>query len=142
MSKWKFKNKPLETPPVGVFGFVYKISWGKEYYIGQKSFWSTTNGKVSLKRSQELWSGKGPKPKRERKTKESNWKTYSSSSKIVQALIKEKGEKVFKFEILEFANTKTHLTLLEAKHIICSEALYDENCHNLWISLKVYKTRL
>jgi len=91
----------LELDPVGAIGFVYlivEIETNKKY-IGKKNF-----------------KGRG-KPN---KGQVSNWKSYTSSSKYLQSLIKEKGADKFAFIILEqyytlgglsFAETWSQVTL-------------------------------
>lgn len=66
---WIYKNKPFTGKIDNYWGFVYKITYlttGHLYY-GCKSFHSRTNAKISKKRSNELYSGKGRKPLREKK---------------------------------------------------------------------------
>ena len=60
------------------YGFVYKITnkKTKDFYYGAKSFCSITNLKISKKKSNEIYSGKGRKPTRLKK-KESDWKRIS-----------------------------------------------------------------
>ena len=148
MSKWTYKGKPITEVPEGMHGFVYRVTWKCEepylknnicYYIGSKSFFSNTNAKISKKRSEELYTGKGRKPTRERKTKESTWRTYKTSSKSVQALVKEKGEDFFKWEILSFSTTKTNLSYDENKYILCNDCLKDSSCWNAWILARIHK---
>lgn len=124
------------------WGFVYKITniLTGEFYIGSKSFFSRTNGKISKKRSNELYSGKGRKPLREKKIKESDWKYYKSSSKDVQELIK-LDENNFKFEVLELFETKQHMLLYEA-HLIIKEFLnMNDKILNKWVSVKAFKLK-
>ena len=77
---WEYKG--LELEPSKAVGFVYLIIdlEDNRKYIGKKNF-----------------SGRG----KLNKGKPSNWKTYTSSSKFLQELIKTKGEEKFKFVILE-----------------------------------------
>lgn len=136
MSKWIYQGQYLEEPPLDTFGFIYRISFGEKYYLGCKSFWSTTNGKISKKRSTEIYKGRGKKPGREKVTKESNWRIYNSSSTIVKQLISEHGEDKFRFEILGFYTTKTELLLAEAQEIINHAC--DPNLLNGWVKLCIY----
>lgn len=145
ISKWRYKGSYLTEPWKDAYGFVYIIHLKADpgtFYIGQKSFWSITNPKVSKKRSNELYKGKGAKPKREKKIKESNWRSYNSSSKEVCSLINELGQEAFGFEILDFGKNKSHLSYLEAKYIIETNALFEEGCLNQWLSLKVHKNNI
>lgn len=144
---WIYKNKKLEEIPENTYGFVYKISpinielFGDIYYIGCKSFYNTTNPKISKKKANELYSGKGRKPTRQKKIKESDWKTYISSSKKLQSLIEKNGKELFKFEILSFHNCYTSMILSESKLIIEAFLNNDNNILNDWISVKCRKLR-
>ncbi len=142
MSKWTHKRKKFTLIPEGAWGFTYKITCKEtgQYYIGLKQFYSNTNGKVSKKRSLELWSGKGRKPTRERKSKESDWQTYISSSKAFKEYIQTRQECDFKWEILEIFYSKTELELGEAREII--DSMCDPLCQNLWLKLTIYKKNL
>jgi hypothetical protein len=143
MITWKFKNKVINSPPENTYGFVYKIT-DKDtgnFYYGCKSFYSTTKPIISKKRANELYSGKGRKPKRETKVKESNWKNYISSSKIVHTLIEEKTTDNFKFEIISFHQTKQEMLLKEA-YIIAGEFLqFNNKILNEWVSVKAFKLK-
>ena len=102
-SVWKYKSKEVKEIPEGMQGFIYQIihtETGKSY-IGKKQFFNTLNVKVSKKRSDILYSGKGRKPTREKKINESNWKVYTSSSKELNDDIEKYGITAFKFIILE-----------------------------------------
>lgn len=144
---WLHKGKELKEVPENIYGFVYKISpintklFGEIYYIGCKSFYNTTNPKISKKKANELYSGKGRKPTRQKKVKESDWKTYISSSKKLQGLIEENGKELFKFEILSFHNCYTSMILSESKLIIEAFLNNDNNILNDWISVKCRKLR-
>jgi uncharacterized protein YneF (UPF0154 family) len=142
---WIYKNKKLEEIPENAYGFVYKISpinielFGDIYYIGCKSFYNTTNPKISKKKANELYSGKGRKPTRQKKIKESDWKTYFSSSKKLQDLIEENGKELFKFEILSLHRCYTSMILQESKLIIDAFIKKDDKILNEWISIKIRK---
>lgn len=93
-SKGHWKSS-FKLNPDTAFGFVYLITNlvdGRKY-IGKKQYWSYSKGK---------------------KTKEMAWRTYTSSSKKLNADIKELGKSKFKFEILYECETKGGLTYLEA----------------------------
>lgn len=147
--KWTKDRMPYQGPAEGDFGFVYQvrcIDRNSEYYgwwyIGCKSFYSVTNPKISAKRALELYSGKGAKKKRERKVKESNWKSYCTSNKELQVLVKEIGVESFSWEILGEYKNKSDLHLAEAKEIINRGCLCDPMCFNNWISIKVQRSNL
>lgn len=142
MSKWTIGSIPVLDPPEGYWGFTYRITdkQSGNYYIGAKAFWSVTNGKVSVKRSNELYKGRGAKPKREKKTKQSDWRTYCSSSTYVKALVLEKGIEAFTWEILELHETKTDLILGETLMIL--DTLCDPLCLNQWLKATIFKKNI
>lgn len=142
MSKWVFNGSPLTEPPQDMWGFVYKVSWTEGFYIGQKAMWSITNPKISKKRSLELYKGRGKRPTREQKRKESDWRKYNTSSKYIQSLVGEKGEQFFRWEILEFATSKSDLNYKETQQIICTDALKHPLCYNEWVSIKIRKNNI
>ena len=86
------------------FGFVYKISERGTHmsYIGIKQFWE----------KKTLRPLKGKKNKRHTLV-ESDWKTYNSSSKLMQEKIKADPTTYTK-EIWYLAKTKTELKAMEA----------------------------
>lgn len=142
---WLHKGKELKEVPENIYGFVYKISpinielFGDIYYIGCKGFYNTTNPKISKKKANELYSGKGRKPTRQKKVKESDWKTYLSSSKKLQEIIEQSGIHNFNFEILSLHRCYTTMILQESKLIIDAFLAKDNSIMNEWISVKVRK---
>lgn len=140
---WIYKNKPFKIKDLEQYwGFVYKISnlITNQFYIGSKSFFNRTNTKISKKRSNELYSGKGRKPLREKKIKESDWKIYKSSSKKVQEMILN-NENNFKFEIIALYKNKAEMLLNEAFLIIKEFILKNNLILNDWISIKSFKLK-
>jgi hypothetical protein len=141
---WTYKGKKIVTVPTDAYGFTYLIQCNSgDYdgyiYIGQKAFYSTTNKRVSKKRSNELYTGRGRKPSRERISRESDWLEYSSSSKrILKPLIEELGRDKFTFKILDFARNKTELTYLELVRMIEFEVFF-VNSFNEWMICKIHK---
>lgn len=142
MSKWKWGNKYIDEPPINATFFTYTITHKKtkEFYIGCKSFYSNRKVKLSKKRSLELWSGRGAKPKKELRCAESDWRTYNSSSTLVKSMIAEQGEDAFIFEITQCYYTKTEMMLGEARQII--DNLCNPKCLNQWLKLTLYKKNL
>lgn len=124
---WLYKNKEvtdISQIPDGVVGFIYVIqnSDTGEYYIGKKSLYS----------SRTLPPLKGYKRKR-KVTKESDWKTYQSSSKIVKEWISpNKG-------ILKYCYSKKEMTYEEIRALMCNYAMEDPKCMNENISGKFFK---
>jgi len=138
MSHWIYKGEPFTEIPEGKIGFVYcitnKVS-GKRY-VGKKSFFSKVT-KPPLK---------GKTRKRHLK-KESDWRTYCSSSTYLKDDIKLLGKENFEFEILTLHSNKTELNFTELKIQIYwnvldavlldgSRAFYNEN-----INLKIYASK-
>lgn len=141
--KWIHKGKSFKIKDLEKYwGFVYKITNIEtgEFYIGSKSFFSRTNPKLSKKRSNELYSGKGRKPTREKKVKESDWMSYISSSKKVQAMIVQ-NPNIFKYEILELFETKQEMLLTEA--VMIGKEFLKRNALilNDWLSVRCFKLK-
>lgn len=142
-TNWVYKNKLFTIKDLDQYwGFVYKIInlSTNEFYIGSKSFFSRTNGKISKKRSNELYSGKGRKPTREKKIKESDWKTYKSSSKKVQEMMLLEDSK-FKFEIIELFDNKQEMLLKESFLITYEFLNRNPLILNEWVSVKSFKLK-
>lgn len=144
MSKWLYGGAPLEKPPEDTQGFIYRITHMETgvFYIGQKSFYSTRTVKLSKKKSDELWSGRGRKPTKQKTRKESEWRTYCSSSKEVNELIEKYGVGEFMWEVLECSCSSSQLDYDEAKWMILTKCLFNEKCLNQWLSLKVRRNNL
>ena len=121
---WTLNGKDEFTVPELAYGFTYRIDviGTPFYYYGQKKLTSTR--------------GRGKKAV----TKESAWRNYEGSSLELKALIKS-GKKIKK-QILEFAYSKSDLTLKETKQIICNGCLEDENSLNRWVYCRVYQKNI
>lgn len=99
---WYF---PTTFDTATAFGFVYRIinmSTGQSY-IGKKQFWSVTRKAV-----------KGKKRKL-KVVKESDWKTYTSSSNEVNLYIQRESKSMFQFLILSVHKTKQELDFAETR---------------------------
>jgi len=117
--------------PKGTVGFVYKItSVDNEWtYIGKKSLYATRT----------LPPLKGNVRKR-RVTKESNWKDYYSSNKLVQEYVKVNGKESVERTILKFCSSKKLLTYYENKYLYCYDVLeYPDKFLNDNISGKFFR---
>lgn len=112
------------------FGFIYLITnlSNQKKYIGCKMLSKTT----------KLKPLKGKKQKR-KVTKDSDWRTYCSSSKELQKEINELGESSFKFEILKFANSKSSLKFFELLYQIMNNVIFDSNYMNGIINVRLGK---
>ena len=97
---WKYKNKP---DPTSHFGFVYTITNIKtsKSYIGCKQYFYT----------------------RKKKKVESNWKTYTGSSKHLNEDIKKHGKRNFKFEIIGEYKNKRSLKYYECYYQMINHVL-------------------
>ena len=96
LSHWLYKGKPLLEVPSKMFGFVYLITNLKsnQMYIGRKYFESKRRKKV-----------KGKKRRTITRT-ETDWATYTGSSKTLNKDIAKTGKDKFKFEILVLGETR------------------------------------
>ena len=122
--EWTYQGSKDFEVPESAIGFVYRIDviGTPFYYYGKKNLTSTR--------------GRGKK----KVTKESAWRNYEGSSLELKALIKS-GKKIKK-QILDFAYSKSELTLLETKQIICNGCLEDENSLNRWVYCRVYQKHI
>ena len=119
---WLYKNEEinsLEDFPPNTFGFVYRVyhePTGKAY-IGKKVL--QFNRKVKLtKKDLVLYEGQpGRKPSYKRVTKESDWKTYYGSNKVLLELLETEPKENFKRNIIALADNKKYLTYLETKYL-------------------------
>lgn len=112
MSIWVYEDKPFNIIPEDAYAFVYEItntSTGMKY-IGKKFFYS----------KRTLPPLKGKKRKRHI-TKESDWKTYTSSSKPLNADIDLYGMDVFEFKIISLHPNKTEANY----HELRTQIMYD-----------------
>ena len=121
MSHWLYKGNILKEAPEECFGFVYIITNTKsgKKYIGRKYFGTTRRVKV-----------KGKKRRRVIR-KDSNWKEYTGSSKILNADILKLGKENFKFQILIMGETKGQVNYLEENihhrfHVASNDAYYND----------------
>lgn len=85
------------------FGFVYRIIHlpSKKQYIGKKQFFSRTRKKIKGRKNRKIT------------IKESNWKTYTSSSVHVNNDIEKYGKEEFVFLIESLHKTKGSLAFAE-----------------------------
>ena len=113
-SPWTFEGSNFPTAPEDMIGFVYLITnnvTGKKY-VGKKLFWSKVT-KPPLK---------GQKRKR-RSLKESDWKTYLSSSDELKRQIEEYGIDNFSREIIKLCADRGVLSYYEAKYQFDNDVL-------------------
>lgn len=122
-----YKGEPIQEIPAGYEGFVYKITCPDgRLYIGQK--------KLTFRRTKTVAG------KKIRKTVESDWQDYWSSSDEIKELVKTQGDCGFKREILYLCATKSMMNYIESCLIFSSGALLSERYINKWISVKINKS--
>lgn len=126
LTKWG-----VEEVPADAYAFVYKITNLKDgrAYIGKKLLWFKGHKQVKGKKKKIL--------------KESDWRTYNSSSNELQADIEKLGEKNFKFEILRFCKTKGESSYWEAKLQLEADVLYHpELYYNSYVGCRIHRKHL
>ena len=114
------------------FGFIYLITnlIDKKYYIGCKMVEKT------IKRNPL----KG-KTKRRIEKVESNWKDYTGSSTELNKDIERLGKENFKFQIIDFAFSKSHLKLLELLYQLANNVLFRDDFYNGIINVRLGKIK-
>ena len=95
------------------FGFIYRIVdlSTSQHYIGKKQFQSTRRKIVKDRKN------------RKKVVKESDWKTYTSSSNHINQAIEDKGKDNFRFIIESLHKTKGSLTYAEVKKQVFEDVL-------------------
>ena len=137
---WTYKGQlitELADMPEDTFGFIYKITNGKtdEYYIGKKQVVSVRKRNFGKKEIAALEDKR--MKKYEMVIKESDWKAYRSSNKIVNgwfvenenALNENRRDDInneLKLEILRFCSSKKSLTYYELQEQFAHDVLGDE----------------
>lgn len=113
-----------------VFGFIYEITntVTNKKYIGKKQC-------ISRFKRKPL---KGKKNKRI-EYKESDWKTYTSSSNELNADIKKYGKDKFNFRIIRVCNSKWENAYYEIKEQIECNALLRDDYYNGIINVRLGK---
>lgn len=141
---WKWKNEILEEIPENKFGFIYKITNIKNntFYIGKKQFYNSKTVKLSKKKQIENYSGRGRKKITEKKIKESDWRTYCSSSTFIKNDILKYGIENFKFEIIDFAENANQLKYLEIYHQLTNDIFRNKFCLNEQIIYRANKNTI
>ena len=107
---WNFEH---EFDPDKAFGFVYRIieiDSGREY-IGKKQFKSHRKKKVAGRKN------------RKTVTKDTNWLTYTGSSKELNEQIIIKGKENYKFDILSIHETRGSLYYAEVRLQVMEDVL-------------------
>lgn len=117
---WK-TTKVGKFDPQDFFGFVYRITNTKTkmQYVGCKQ----------LHRIEKKPPLKGKKNKRHFK-KDSDWRSYTGSSKRLNEDIDKLGKEKFKFEIIALADCRWELSYKEYTTIIVEDAIPKKNYYN------------
>ncbi|MAK54861.1 MAG: hypothetical protein CML17_03295 [Pusillimonas sp.] len=120
----------IQDMPEDPFGFIYEITntLNNKSYIGKKQM-------VRKIKRKPL---KGKKRKRIDYI-ESDWKTYTGSSDVLNEDIKKLGKDKFKFNILLFCNSKFELSYYEAKIQFEKDVLLNEKYYNGIINCRIGK---
>lgn len=131
---WLYNDKEIGDDEIeGYSSFVYIITNlenGKKY-IGKKIFTSIQRKKV-----------KG-KTRRKKVQKESNWKSYYGSNKLLQEDVERLGQDRFKREILKLCKTRGTASYWEAKYQMENEVLEKpDDFYNDWIMCKVHRSHI
>ena len=116
-----------ENPPMG---FIYRITdtvLNKDY-IGKKQI-------TKIERKPPL---KG-KVRKRKVVKQTDWKTYTSSCNQMKIEIFKRGKNDFKFEILQFVDTKWELAFFELYHQIQENVMFREDSYNGIINVRLSK---
>jgi len=119
--KIKTSHWQINEVPTSMIAFVYTITnkLNGLVYIGKKNYYSTIT-KPPLK---------GLKRKR-KVTKESNWKVYCSSSKVVQSDINSHGKDNFSFKIINSYDSKVKATYAEMELMVKCDVLRKDGFYN------------
>lgn len=126
LGHWRLKEGEEITE--NTFGFIYVITniIENKKYIGKKQCFSKITKKPL----------KGKKRKR-KETKESDWKSYTSSSEKLNGDILRLGKENFLFEIIKTCSCKWELAYYEIKEQILKDVLFDENYYNGIINVRI-----
>lgn len=136
---WYYQNEPVDQIPLGVVGFVYKITnlhSGKKY-IGKKLVISTRTKQQTV----QLKSGI-KKKKRVKIQEESNWRTYWGSCDQLTKDIELLGEQWFKKDILRWCMTRGECSYYEAKEQFIRQVLESDEWYNGHIQVRVHRNHI
>jgi hypothetical protein len=125
---WKLANGLKYIPDA--FGFIYEIHCVplNKKYVGKKQ-------KISKVKRKPL---KG-KTRNRIDYKESDWKTYTGSSKELNEDIAKFGKENFNFTILEWCGSKWELGYKEIKHQLLKDVILSEGYYNGILNVRIGK---
>ncbi len=140
-SCWLYGGVCLKTPPVGYYGFIYKITDDKgNVYFGKKAFEHSKKTAIS-KKARKL---SGSRKRVEKKKVDSGWLDYWGSSKSLLAYFEENPQaKDFSTrEIIKFCVDKVNLAYWEMVTLVEERVLFRNDCWNGNVSGKYFKGRV
>lgn len=123
---WMYRNEPFIETSKEFEGFVYLITnlTNNRKYIGKKSFWTRRKDKKTGRR----------------KTQESDWKNYWSSSEDVKEDVKTLGKDKFHREILYLCPHKKSMSYYETYEQFHRNVLMNEDYYNTNIEGKYFRS--
>lgn len=138
---WTYKGKEVKSihdMPEGVYGFVYELRFSNgKRYIGRKNVYSIRKRNFGKKELSKI-TDKRLKTY-EMVKKESNWKSYTSSNKEINSLLKG-GEIELEYKrILNYSFSEKHTTYLETQALFCYGVLECDDYYNDNILGKFYR---
>ena len=127
---WVYKDQAVNDLPEGTEAFVYLITnlTNDRKYVGKKL--------ARFKKTRPPLKGKKNKRHSE---KETDWKTYTSSSNDLNADIITLGKDKFTFEIIQFCTCKWDLAYYEAYYQFLLNVLITDDYYNGIINLRIGK---
>ena len=130
---WYYNGKEFDTTPDEYQGFIYIITENStnKKYIGKKNFWKPKTLPITKTRKRRV-----------RTRVESDWREYFGSSKEVQLLVEENGEKAFRRDILKLCKRKGEMSYYEAKLQFEKDVLLSDEYYNEFIGCKIHSKHL
>jgi hypothetical protein len=118
--------------PENPYGFIYIITnkVNGRMYVGKKQILTKLKRKPLKGRVNKRIS-----------IKETDWKTYTGSSKELNLDIEKYGIQNFLFEIIKFCDNKSQMAYFEAKEQFDREVLIKEEYYNGIINLRLGKIK-
>ena len=123
---WKYNSeeiKEISQFPHNTFGFVYRVFNKKtgKAYIGKKVLYHNIKKKLTKNELAEI-EGQGRRPSYRLTIKESDWKTYWGSNKLLLEELKTDKDN-FERIIIELTQDKKQLTYFETKYLFVYSVL-------------------
>ncbi len=130
---WYYNGKEFDTTPDEYQGFIYIITENStnKKYIGKKNFWKPKTLPITKTRKRRV-----------RTRVESDWRVYFGSSKEVQLLVEENGQKAFRRDILKLCKSKGEMSYYEAKLQFEKDVLLSDEYYNEFIGCKIHSKHL